>query len=235
MEHISKIIANQVAKAAEPQSLPALYSPISTLEPDEQKVIELKYKSKQIGSMSEVEVLTWAKALLIKIHVITGWTIVDDESMMSILVDQFQKKMVESYANVNPDEIEFAFRNNTTVKDWGKAMNLSLIDQVMIPYLDRRFQLSAIEEQKKKPLELPAVQISDEEFIEAVFTVYRLNKDWMQIPVLAYKVLEEKMNLSKEEKKRIFQLIHEKSKEGDLQELCKKWAVKEHFDKLIQK
>lgn len=92
--------------------------------------------------MSWAEVSAWGKSLLLKIHVITGWVIPDAE-LLTILIDQFQKKMVESYPNTNPEEIEFAFRNNgTTVKDWGKAMNLALIDEVMIPYLQERHRIS---------------------------------------------------------------------------------------------
>ena len=232
MQHISKII-NQVANQPEPQNLPAVYSPISQLEPEDRKVIELKYVSKQIGTMNEVEVLTWAKALLLKIHVITGWVIPEDDNLLNILVDQFQKKMVESYGNVNPDEIEYAFRNNDAVKDWGKNMNLNLIDEVMRPYLNRRFVLGMKEEQAKPPKQLPAPEVSDEDFIEAVFNVYKINGIWWQIPLLAYKILEPELNLTKEDKKRIYQHIHETTSEGDIPELCKKWSVKEYFDKRL--
>jgi len=97
------------------------------------------------------ELDNWAQALLVKINAITGWTIPDETT--DILVDQFRKKIAESYANCNPDEIEYAFRNyGTGVKDWGKQMNLSLIDEVMIPYLGRRLELSRLEEEKSKPI-----------------------------------------------------------------------------------
>jgi hypothetical protein len=97
------------------------------------------------------ELDNWAQALLVKINAITGWTIPDETT--EILVDQFRKKLSESYANCNPDEVEYAFRNyGTAVKDWGKQMNLSLIDEVMIPYLGRRLELSRLEEQKSKPI-----------------------------------------------------------------------------------
>ena len=97
------------------------------------------------------ELDNWAQALLVKINAITGWTIPDETT--DVLVDQFRKKISESYANCNPDEIEYAFRNyGTSVKDWGKQMNLSLIDEVMIPYLGRRLELSRLEEEKSKPI-----------------------------------------------------------------------------------
>lgn len=99
------------------------------------------------------ETNAWAKALLLKINVITGWIVLDDT--IEILVDQFHKKLTESYKNCNPDEIEYAFRNyGTVVKDWGKQMNLSLIDEVMISYLSRRAELSRLEEEKANPIAL---------------------------------------------------------------------------------
>lgn len=101
--------------------------------------------------MNEQEVMMWGKTLLLKIHVITGWTIPDSD-LLVILVDQFQKKLVESYPDMNTDEIEYAFRQSgTTVKDWGKAMNLSLIDEVLIPYLGERKTLSHTLEERKQP------------------------------------------------------------------------------------
>lgn len=91
------------------------------------------------------DVDTWANVLLAKINAITGWIVPD--LTLDILIDQFRKKLVESYGDCNPEEIEFAFRNyGTVIKDWGKQMNLSLIDEVMIPYLSRRSEVSQHEE-----------------------------------------------------------------------------------------
>lgn len=153
MEHISSHLQNLQSEKApalnnswqvSKQIFPALPDP-------DQKVIKLKYQSKQIGLMTEQEVGLWSKTLLLKIHVITGWTIPDSD-LLIILVDQFQKKLIESYPNMNADEIEYAFRQSgTTVKDWGKAMNLSLIDEVLIPYLDERKRLSHAYEERKAP------------------------------------------------------------------------------------
>ena len=63
-----------------------------------------------------------AAALLLRISIITGWVI--DQLLMPVLVDQFEKKLIESYPDMNPDEIEFAFRRDgTVVKDWGKPQS----------------------------------------------------------------------------------------------------------------
>lgn len=97
--------------------------------------------------MQEGEVSKWVKALLLKIHVITGWTIPTEDELLMILIDQFRKHLLEQYTDLNADEVEYAFRKTGTVtKDWGKAMNLNLIDQVLIQYLDDRYQVSLSEE-----------------------------------------------------------------------------------------
>lgn len=117
---------------------------------DEQdKIIRLKYAAPQIGIMTESEVKKWSMALLLKIHVITGW-VIPASQLMNILVDQFEKKLIEDYGSVNTEEIEYAFRKSgTTTKDWGKEMNLNLIDQVLGPYIDNRLTASANEERLK--------------------------------------------------------------------------------------
>lgn len=189
MQQIGKILEGQlsqfqVEKAPEPSS--SLECSRQNLPPQgtpEGKILALKYTRKQIGQMNEHEVSGWGKALLVKIHVITGWTIPGAE-LLNILVDQFQKKLVESYPQMNPDEIEYAFRSGgTVVKDWGKAMNLALIDEVLIPYLEERKRLSHELEERKTPP--PAARIyTDEELlniqrgdVEAFFS--RLQAGWV--------------------------------------------------------
>lgn len=134
--------------------------------PLENEIILKKYLSKQIGKMSPSELSIWGQTLLLKIHVITGWTIPSSD-LLVILVDQFQKKLVESYPDMNVDEIEYAFRHSgTTVQDWGKQMNLNLIDQVLIPYLLERQRIShAVEERMFEP---PVQKIYTEEEIDNI-------------------------------------------------------------------
>jgi hypothetical protein len=122
-----------------------------SLPAEERKIMEIKYASKRFGDMNQAEIDRSADALLLKIHTITGWNFPDVKIAVE-LQKQFILKMRESYANVNADEVEYAFRKGgTTVKDWGKSMNLSLIDEVMIPYLEQRASLSKIEESKALP------------------------------------------------------------------------------------
>ena len=149
--------------------------------------------------------------LLLKIHYITGWVLPVADEHMNVLEDQFRKKLTEAYASVNAEEVEYAFRNyGTLVKDWGKQMNLSLIDEVMIPYLSTRSELSKMEEQIKKPMELP---VSKESTSDASMT------EWLEdikknppnsiyfYPVMLYDWLEKigEINLPNEEKKVIME------------------------------
>jgi hypothetical protein len=114
-------------------------------------IIKKKYAAKQISAMNEQELSLWPKSLILKIHVITGWVVPATE-LFNILTDQFKKKLVEDYGNMNTEEIEYAFRKSgTVIKDWGKEMNLNLIDQVLIPYLSERIEASRNEERMKNP------------------------------------------------------------------------------------
>ena len=166
MEQIGKLIqqmdiTEQARVQGPSSSLPVLKKTLPVLGQD-YKIIQMKYSGKQIGRMNESEINTWAKSLLLKIHVITGWVIPASE-LQVILIDQFQKKLVESYPEINVNEIEYAFRNSgTTVKDWGKAMNLSLIDEVLIPYLAERQRLSHELEERSVPPPKQVVNTDEE-------------------------------------------------------------------------
>lgn len=125
-------------------------------------MLNLKYASPQIGSLTGDQKSKWSKALLLKIHVITGWVIPEKE-LLNILVDQFEKKLAEDYGHLNVDEVEYAFRKfGTTKPDWGKQMNLSMIDDVLIPYSNQRMHLSAAEE-RKNSAPLPTKIYTDQE------------------------------------------------------------------------
>lgn len=141
--------------------------------------------------MSATEIGISIHAILLKIHVVTGWVVPADDKILDILLDQFEKKLTESYSNVNADELEYAFRSlGTTVKDWGKTMNLSLIDEVMIPYLQTRAEISKLEEHKT-PLQIENKEdVSDQamqDWFDLTVTQVRegkLTSDF--IPVMLY-------------------------------------------------
>lgn len=161
------------------------------LLPNEAKIIELKYTGLTFGKMNEDERWFAAQTLLLKIHAIKGWTIPVSE-MMDILIDQFQHKLNESYKNVTIAEIEYAFRNSIDVKDWGKALNLSLIDEVMVPYLENRFDISQQEENLKKTKMIEEkTELTYEEMLEWIDEWK--NKDYIDfdlVPISFYYFME---------------------------------------------
>src|SRR5690606_31250336 len=121
-----------------------------------------------------------------------------------ILRDQFRQKLLESYPTVNCDEVEYAFRKNTDVKDWGKKMNLALIDEVMIPYLAERSEASRMEETEAVKLMLPGIpceEVSDEEIVQYSRDIFKSTNNWKFISVKCYAIL--KIELSPEEKEEI--------------------------------
>lgn len=126
---------------------------MKNLQPEENQILRAKYGATRFRNMTEEQIDVFGDAMLLKISVITGWML-PTETLQNLLVDQFKKKMLESYAECNAEEVEYAFRNyGYQVKDWGKQMNLNLIDEVMRPYLQKRREQSFAEE---RVAELPA-------------------------------------------------------------------------------
>ena len=122
------------------------------LNQEEQKILQLKYSKPQIKFIGVSELQLHTQALLLKIHVITGWKLTDDEIKLNILEDQFIHKLKEDYGSVNVDEIEYAFRKyGKHFKEWGKELNLNLIDEVMDEYLKHRNIVSDLEERLLEP------------------------------------------------------------------------------------
>lgn len=117
------------------------------LTSQEEKIREVKYASPVLCKLDASKLGKEVKAAIIKISIITGWTYPDDKLYQSILEDQFKKKLLEEYPDLNFKEMEYAFRYyGTRVKDWGKSINLSLIDEVLSAYKNDRFEVSRKEE-----------------------------------------------------------------------------------------
>lgn len=168
----------------------------------EREILLVKYASKRIADLNEGEIWYHAPALLMKINVITGWTIPDDQNYIGILNDQLIKKLKEDYSTLNFDEIEFAFRKyGTTIKDWGKSVNLSLIDSVLNLYIEDRFDASQLEErlkgQHEKSKVLPYEKTGNE--MKELLEIYiqdakekTLRMQFIAVPVYDY-LIEQKL------------------------------------------
>lgn len=135
---------------------------LSALSDFEQKIIKYKYSGPQIKNIHETELLEKVMLLLLNINIITGWVLPTNE-YLGPLINQFLKKLQENYEMLNFEEIEFAIRNSgTIIKDWGKEMNLALIDEVLVPYSFQRFELSKIEEKIKNPEPIQKIYTDEE-------------------------------------------------------------------------
>lgn len=119
-----------------------LASYTQSLTREDQKVFDLQLRSPELSKYGETELKTVVALLISSISIITGWRIPDDEDYIRELHEQFLLKVKESYSSLNPDEIKYAFRQNSTVKDWGKVFNLILIDEVLTPYLKTRKEVN---------------------------------------------------------------------------------------------
>lgn len=187
--------------------------------------------------MTEEQIDLFGDSMLLKIAAITGWMLPTDV-LLNMLQEQFKKKMLESYAYCNPEEIEYAFRNfGSYVKDWGKQMNLNLIDEVMRPYLAKRREQSFAEEAAVIPPE-PMSEESLSHFamirwLAREIRFIQTGKPWEFIPTELYDYLDKRgsIKVSNEEKyayltkateKRCFQL------EGDA---LKSTHAKEYFQR----
>jgi hypothetical protein len=170
---------------------------------EESRVIEMKYAAKTFSKMEVEERELTAYQILLKIHAIRGWSIPVSE-LMDILVGQFEKKLSESYANVNEEEMMYAFRNyQTDIKDWGKALNLSLIDEVMQVYLEQRFELSRQEESLNKPLSIEHKQeLTNEDWDEWIIDIRNYPLELIPITCYDYLLRENKINPTSKEKRK---------------------------------
>jgi hypothetical protein len=111
-------------------------------------VLALKHSKPSIVSLPLEKMADTIKALLIRIHAITGWILPTGATLNALQV-QLGKKLLEDYDTINEDEIEYAFRKGAwRVSEWGKNFNLGLFDTIMKPYLVERYDAS-IEEEKE--------------------------------------------------------------------------------------
>jgi hypothetical protein len=151
MEQLVNRELQRIEKGPEPPNSLQRSSRVEGLTEEENNIYVLKYQSPAFCRLEESLLFDASQVLLLKICVITGWQMPENE-LQDILVDQFSKQLKEHYATANSHEMEYAFRRyGTAVPDWGKLVNLSLIHQVMGPYLSAREHVSGVEEQRALP------------------------------------------------------------------------------------
>lgn len=207
--------AQEIESRQAPNNSSVASKQIWGLTAEENKVAALKRASPSFGVMAPADLLVHAQASMLRVCVITGWQMPEDE-LQDVLMDQFMKKLVETYPNINPEEFEYAFRKyGGSVQDWGKQINLGLIHQVMHPYLIDRANISKVEEtalaREAEKGKVPTEDLSDKAMLDwAAEIKNRINTQGYTvklIPIMLYDwlVKSERLFRGKGEKKEYMQ------------------------------
>ena len=154
MEHhkITKALAGSLP---EMEKLPALsHLPtefVRNLSKTDKEILLVKYNGLRFSMMDENSLAMAANMAVYKISVITGWSIPSDATYQDALIAELINKFRESYSDMTAAELLYAFRNHASaVEDYGKALNLQLMDKVVAAYKIARQKVSAIEETQYK-------------------------------------------------------------------------------------
>lgn len=84
--------------------------------------------------------------LLTRINAVTGWKLPEGDTLKA-LVNEFSAYLIDSCRNYNPNEIAYAVRaHGGEVTEWGKNLNILLIDECVGRYKNDRSEISTIEE-----------------------------------------------------------------------------------------
>lgn len=234
---------------------------------DDKRLWQMQFTKPVFAKFGDLELLIQTQVLVAKISVITGWNLVEDETYMQVLYDQFSKKLREEYYSINSDEAEYAFRKfGTTVEDWGKNFNLNLVDKVLSRYLHYRAEIREFVERVPndaiKSLPMPEQIQTDKEFIEESFMNWFGLKNRFYQFVDSPKVYDKLVAagllcLTDDDKTRIRNAVKAENDSmvnnnrfeelchrlAEIKEapqgqysirLCKKYAVAEFFNKLIE-
>jgi hypothetical protein len=221
------------------------------------QILEVKYAPVQrIGDIDLLQLDNKVKVAMLRIHVITGWTIPVDE-MMQLFIDEFRCLLLQDYEDVNFDEIIFAFRKyKGLVEDWGKEMNLKLIGTVLEAYMEDRYDAGLLEERIRmndspQLLEFKPKEYTEDEIVGIALDYWQNSKAPMLefINPNCYEILAKqgKIVLDEENKERIrkyanlliegystnvIELRNMRADTNYKSMLCKKIAVSEYFNSL---
>jgi len=176
------------------QRYPQLKNSIEELtwSSEEKEIWQLMYQDRFIRELSAKELELHSIGLAVKISIITGWALPEAGPIQNILYEQFAKKMNEDYSHLSINEIEYAMRKyGTSVKDWGKNMNLSLIDEPVNQYLAERSKVRQLEEKELIHNHLPQGEpITDDDLlIETVKSIFKSSNIIGLIPERAFNIL----------------------------------------------
>lgn len=103
-----------------------------------QEIILAKRSQPPVSTFKPIEKRTAIEALVVKISVITGWTI-PASPYKQVFFNVLEQQIEKEYPHLNLQEMELAFmRYGTRIPDYGKEMNLSLFTAVLDKYRSDR-------------------------------------------------------------------------------------------------
>lgn len=129
------------------------------------EIAKAKYSGQRLETISHYQTFDLTvRTILARICAATGWLMPENTFMSNAILKEFSMYCAENCKDMTGDEILFAVRNfGLHVKDWGKAINLQLINQPVTEYKVARLELSALEEtiqpRTGKDKELPAAPV----------------------------------------------------------------------------
>lgn len=140
---------------------------------------------------------------LFRINAITGWKVDANQTYQNILEEEFEKYLIENHSDLNFQEIPYAVRNyGLEIKDWGKSMNVSLLNQPIALYRGRRIELSDLESRLKdqvkesnKAPQLPMETDWSRVWSDILISAQESNIEKKIIPVPVYDWLIQKAKL----------------------------------------
>lgn len=130
------------------------------------QILEVKYSAERIGDIDLLQLDKKVKVAMLRIHVITGWTIPIQE-MMDVFIYEFRTLLLQEYADLNFEEILFGFRKyKHIVEDWGKEMNLKIIGTILDAYGEDRYDAGLLEERLKMEFDKPLLEFKPKEYTD---------------------------------------------------------------------
>jgi hypothetical protein len=163
----------------------------------------------RIGTFTGESLASGAANLIFKINVSTGWKMPDDAAYLNVLISEFALYLTENCSDMTFAEVSFAVRNyGLEIKDWGKSMNLSLINEPILAYRAARKVVSEIEESLKTKevlLELPPAPVDWSSHWNDILDAARKGQEKIIIlPIYDWLVETGQLNLTNDEKKILF-------------------------------
>lgn len=161
-------------------------------------MIERKYSQPCIKQMNALELQTAVQLVLNRICIFTGWPVPVGKASIDLLVDELALYLLEKFPTINVNEIAAAFRQySSEVNNWGKAVNIILIEQVLYPYMNARREASLLVELKPKEQPLLAMpEETPEEKIAFAYDHWKRTKT-IELTVNVYKELRETGKMEK--------------------------------------